>query len=75
MLFFSPLETPLKPLEPDLQGSIQKQLPFIQKIPRMQDGKDNNNILFFHFYTCIFIFMYLYGSNDVFELTVIHVCT
>lgn len=49
MLFFFPLETPLKPLEPDLQGSIQKQLPFIQKIPRMQDGKDNNNILFFTF--------------------------
>lgn len=49
MLFFFPLETPLKPLEPDLQGSIQKQLPFIQKIPQMQDGKDNNNILFFTF--------------------------
>ena len=61
MLFFSPLETPLKPLEPDLQGSIQKQLPFIQKIPRMQDGKDNNNILFsllyMYFYFSVFVWI------------------
>ena len=57
MLFVFPLETPLKPLAPDLQGSIQKQLPFIQKIPRMQDGKDNNNILFFSL-----LYMYFYFS-------------
>lgn len=32
------LETPVRALEPDLQGSIQKQLPFAKKIPITQDG-------------------------------------
>ncbi|XP_061182933.1 protein aurora borealis-like [Saccostrea echinata] len=32
------VQTPLKTLEPDLQGSIQKQLPFVTKIPELQDA-------------------------------------
>lgn len=32
------VETPLRALEPDLQGSIQKQLPFAKKIPLTQDA-------------------------------------
>lgn len=38
------LETPQRALEPDLQGSIQKQLPFAKKIPLTQDGIASNII-------------------------------